>query len=133
MNEPGTSVLQLHAAWTLVATYLISLLYELWWATAKAGTSRHDALRVFLTQDLVLYVVAAFVIGRLFADAPGAGVVGLVFCVLGILLSILYYNPRIMLERQPGLVDWTEDLVYTGLLFVAATQLLYEVAGRALV
>jgi hypothetical protein len=59
-------------------------------------------------------------------------VVGLVFSVLGILLSILYYNPRILLERQPGLVDWAEDLVYTGLLFVAATQLGYEVAGRTL-
>ena len=132
MTESGASVLQLHAAWTLVATYAISLLYELWRATAKAGTSRHDSLRVFLTQDLVLYVVAAVVIGLLFADAPGAAWVGLVFCVLGILLSILYYNPRIMLERQPGLVDWTEDLVYTGLLFVATTQLVYEVAGRTL-
>jgi hypothetical protein len=38
-----------------------------------------------------------------------------------------------MLERQPGVVDWIEDLVFTGLLFVAATLLLYEVLGMELV
>jgi hypothetical protein len=34
--------------------------------------------------------------------------------------------------RQPALLEWVEDLVFTGLLFVAATQLLYEVLGRSL-
>lgn len=37
--------------------------------------------------------------------------------------SIYYYNPTIMLERQPGLVDWIEDLLLTGLLFIAAARL----------
>ncbi|WP_353827788.1 hypothetical protein [Agromyces sp. SYSU T0242] len=32
----------------------------------------------------------------------------------------------------PGLVDWVEDLVYTGLTFVVATLLLFEVSGLAL-
>jgi hypothetical protein len=30
-----------------------------------------------------------------------------------------------MLERRPALVDWVEDLLFTGLLFVAAAQLSY--------
>ena len=29
-------------------------------------------------------------------------------------------------------IDWFEDLVYTGLLFVAAALLLYAVGGRSL-
>ena len=33
------------------------------------------------------------------------------------------------LDRKPGIIDWVEDLVFTGLLFVAATMLLYEVLG----
>jgi hypothetical protein len=28
-----------------------------------------------------------------------------------ILVSIFYYNPRIMLERRPGIIDWFEDRV----------------------
>jgi len=46
-------------------------------------------------------------------------------------VSIFYYNPKIMLERQPGLIDWFEDLVYTGLLFVAAALLSYAVLGKS--
>jgi hypothetical protein len=35
-----------------------------------------------------------------------------------------------MPARRPGRIDWFEDLVFTGLLFVAAAQLLYELANR---
>jgi hypothetical protein len=51
--------------------------------------------------------------------------------VAGIAVSV-FYNPVIMLERQPGMIDWIEDLVFTGLLFVAAALLLYEVLGKSL-
>lgn len=47
-----------------------------------------------------------------------------------ILVSIFYYNPRIMIDRQPGVIDWFEDLVFTGLLFVVVALLLYELRGR---
>jgi hypothetical protein len=126
------TVLEQHAAWVLVATFGVSLVYELWRATAKTKSSRHDSMRSFPTQGLVLYLLATAVIVLLFAGAPGAAWVGLGFCVVLILVSILYYNPRIMLERDPDLVDWFEDLVYTGLLFVAAALLLYEVLGWSL-
>jgi hypothetical protein len=38
-----------------------------------------------------------------------------------------------MPERKPGMVDWVEDLVFTGLLFVAAALLIFEVLGKSLV
>jgi phosphatidylserine synthase len=115
----------LHAAWTLVVCFALSLVYELYRATAKAGTSRHDTPRMLLLQGVPLYGSAAVVIGLLFAGYGWATWVGLVYCVLLIGVSILYYNPVIMPERKPGLIDWVEDLLYTGLLFVAATMLIY--------
>lgn len=120
-----------HAAWVLVVTFAISLIYELYRATARAGTSRHDSMRTFV-QGLVLYVVAAAVIAALFTGFPGAAWLGLALCLVMVLFSIFYYNPKIMVERQPGVIDWIEDLVFTGLLFVAATLLLYEVLGKSL-
>jgi hypothetical protein len=126
------SLLQQHAAWALIAAYALSLVYELWRATAKAGTTRHDSMRTFLTEGLLLYVLATVVIVLLLVDARGAAWIGLSFAVVFILVSILYYNPRIMLEREPGLLDWWEDLLFTGLLFVAAVLLTYEVLGWSL-
>lgn len=115
----------LHAAWVLVVTFAISLAYEIYRATAKAGVSRYDSLRE-LARTSPLYIAAAVVIGGLFADASWAPWVGLGFSALGIVVSIFYYNPVMLPARQPGLIDWFEDLVYTGLLFAAATMLLYE-------
>lgn len=37
-----------------------------------------------------------------------------------------FYNPLILLPRQPELIDWFEDLIYTGLLFSTATLLWYD-------
>lgn len=120
-----------HAAWILVVTFVLSLAYELYRATIKAGTSRHDSMRAFV-QTLPLYVVAATVIGALFAGVDWAAWAGLFFSGAMILVSIFYYNPAIMLERRPGLIDWFEDLVFTGLLFVATALLLYEILGTTL-
>lgn len=125
------SELTTHAAWVLVVTYALSLGYEVWRATVKNGVSKHDTVRAVLLL-LPLYVIAGVVIGLLFAGIGWAPVVGLVFSVAMIVVSIFYYNPTIMLERKPGLVDWFEDLVYTGLLFVAAALLAYDVLGTTL-
>jgi hypothetical protein len=122
----------LQAAWALVAAFLLSLVYETYRATAKAGTSRHDSMDSFLKNNIALYVVAAVVIGLLFVGFEWAPVIGLVFSVVVIGASILFYNPRIMLGRLPGMIDWFEDIVFTGLVFVAATLLLYQVLGVAL-
>lgn len=125
------TVLATHAAWVLVVTYALSFVYELYRVTLKASTSRYDTKRAFL-RGLVLYVVAAAVIAALFADFSWAPWAGLIFSVLMILVSIFYYNPVIMPARKPGIVDWFEDLVYTGLLFVAAALLFYDVIGKTL-
>lgn len=120
-----------HAAWVLLVTFVLSLAYELYRATIKAGTSSHDSMRAFV-QTLPLYVVAGTIIGALFAGVAWAAWAGLFFSSAMILVSIFYYNPTIMLERRPGLIDWFEDLVFTGLLFVATALLLYDILGMTL-
>ena len=125
------SALVTHAAWILMITFMISFSYEFYRVTVKAGTSRHDSKRSFVT-SLGLYGVASVVIAALFCGLSWAVWAGLIFSILMILVSIFYYNPRILLERQPGVIDWFEDLVFTGLLFVAAVLLAYEVAGMTL-
>jgi hypothetical protein len=125
------TLLESMSAWVLVITFALSLAYEIWRATAKAGTSRHDSVRA-LVRESWLYVLAGIVIVLLFVGVPFAAWVGLVFTVLVILVSIFYYNPQMMLEREPGLIDWFEDLVYTGLLFVVAALLLLEASGLTL-
>ncbi|MEX2501251.1 MAG: hypothetical protein WD336_02650 [Trueperaceae bacterium] len=116
------------AAWTLAVAFALSLAYEAYRATAKAGVSRHDSLAGLAAQS-PLYVVAAAVIAALLAGPTWAIWVGLAFCVAMILVSIFYCNPCIMVERAPGPIDWAEDLVFTGLLFVAATMLIYAAIG----
>jgi hypothetical protein len=122
----------MQAAWALVAAFLLSLVYEVWRATAKAGTSRHDSMDSFVKNNVVLYVVAAVVIGLLFVKFDWAPLIGLFFSVVVIGASIVFYNPRIMLDRQPGMIDWFEDVVFTGLVFVAAALLLYQALGVTL-
>lgn len=117
------------AAWVLATASTLSIVYELYRSTVRAGTSQHDTMRGFLVQ-LPQYAVATAVVVVLFLGYDWAAWVGLAFSLLVILISIFVYNPRIMIERQPGLVDWFEDLVFTGLMFVAATQLIYEIALR---
>lgn len=126
------TTLMRHAAWVLTAAFVLALIYEIYRGTIKAGVSRHDSLRVLVTQGLPFYAVAGLVIAALFSGAWWAAWLGLIFSVVMILVSIFYYNPKMMLDRQPGLIDWFEDLVYTGLLFVAATLLIYAVSGASI-
>ena len=107
----------------------LSLLYELWRATAKAGTSRHDSMQSFVKNNVPFYAIAWIVIALLFAGFESARWVGLVFSAGAILASISYYNPKIMLQRAPRMIDWFEDLIFTGLLLVAAVFLLYSLLG----
>jgi len=36
-------------------------------------------------------------------------------------------------QRKPGPIDWFEDKLYTGLLFVAVALLAYDLLGKTLV
>jgi hypothetical protein len=120
-----------HAAWVLTANFTLSFGYELYRATVRSGTSSHDSLRG-LVEQLPFYACAGAVIAVLFAGYRHASRIGLGFCVATIAISIGYYNPKIILDRQPGLFDWFEDLVFTGLLFVAAAQLIYQLRTPSL-
>lgn len=131
-GEGTASDLMVHAAWVLLAAHVLSAAYELWRASARAGVCEHDSMRNFLRKDLPLYVLAAVVIGLLLIDVGPAAWLGLGFCIVVILASIFVYNPTVLLARKPGPVDWFEDLTFTGLHFVAATLLLYEVTGSTL-
>ncbi len=91
--------LMVHAAWALVAAHLLSAVYELWRATAKAGVSQHDSIGAFVRQDLPLYAIAAIVIGLLlFIGSGTAAWVGLVFSVGGDCCLHLHLQP----EGDPG-------------------------------
>lgn len=46
--------------------------------------------------------------------------------------SILYYNPKILVKRDPRLLDWFEDLVFTSLVFLGMALLSYQVLGVTL-
>jgi len=126
------TLLETIAAWALLVAFVYSISYELWRATAKAGTSRHDSMPGFVKQ-LWQYALAGIVIVLLFVGVPFAAWVGLVFSALVIVVSVFSYNPTIMIERQPKIPDWIEDLVFTGLQFVVVTLLALEVAGLTLV
>lgn len=120
------------AAWFLTAAFILSIVYELYRATAKAGTSLHDSPQAFVKNNVPLYAAAAVVIAVLFAGGAWAPWVGLIFSVGVAGASIVYYNPKVIVERRPGLVDWFEDLVFTGLVIVAAVLLIYQVLGITL-
>jgi hypothetical protein len=126
-TEAGMTDLVTQAAWVLVAAFVLSLAYEVYRATVKAGTSVHDSRASFVKNNVALYVIAALVITLLFAGFEWAPWVALVFSAVVTAASILFYNPKIMLERDPGLVDWFEDMVFTALVFLAMALLAYQV------
>jgi hypothetical protein len=124
-------MLAIHAAWVLAFAFILSFVYETWRVTFMRHVSEHDTVPAYL-KNLAVYVVAALAIWALFAGIAGAAWIGLAVAVIGIGVSTFYYNPVIMRDRQPGIVDWVEDIVFTGLLFVAAALLIYDLGGYSL-
>lgn len=117
----------------LIAAFALSLLYELYRSTAKAGTSKHDSMRSFLTQELPFYAIA-FVLAMLVRTGrPWVAWTALAVGVGLIMVSIFYYSPVVLPQRRPGPLDWFEDKLYTGLLFVAVALLAYDLLGKTLV
>lgn len=47
-----------------------------------------------------------------------------------IIVSIFYY---VLPQRKPRPIDWLEDKLYTGLLFVAVALVAYDLLGKTLV
>jgi phosphatidylserine synthase len=119
-------------SWILIAAFALSLLYELYRSTAKAGTSKHDSMRSFLTQELPFYAIAFVLAVLMRAGWPWVAWTALAIGVALIIVSIFYYSPIILPQRKPGPIDWFEDKLYTGLLFVAVALLAYDLLGKTL-
>ena len=132
MTVARTTDLVTQASWVLTAAFVLSLVYEIYRATAKAGTSVHDTPKAFVKDNIPLYTAAAVVIALLFTGVEWAPWAGLIFSAGVAGASILYYNPKVIQDRRPGLVDWFEDLMFTGLLILAAALLAYQVLGVTL-
>jgi cell division protein FtsW (lipid II flippase) len=119
-------------SWVLIAAFALSLLYELYRATAKAGTSKYDSMRSFLTQGLPFYAIGFALAVLVRTGWRWAAWLALAFGTGLIIVSIFYYSSAMLPQRKPGPIDWFEDKVYTGLLFVAAALLVYDLAGKTL-
>jgi uncharacterized membrane protein YGL010W len=123
--------LSTQAAWILIAAVVISLAYETFRATARAGVSKYDSMRSLLSSvPLYVPIVAAAV--ALFSGALWIAWIVLVMTIGLIGVSIFYYSPTMLPPRRPAMIDHLEDKVYTGLLFVVAALLIYRVAGVVL-
>lgn len=121
-------MLALHAAWVLLVAFGLSFAYETWRMLARREVSAHDTPAEW-RKGLVIYAVAAAVIWALFAGTAGSAWMGLALSLAFILISTFYYNPVIMRDRSPGVVDWIEDILFTGLLFIAAWMLALHLLG----
>jgi len=120
-------------SWILILAFALSLLYELYRSTVKSGTSRYGSMRSFLTQELPFYAIA-FVLAVLVRTGwPWVAWTALAIGVALIVVSIFYYSPIMLPQRKPGPIDWFEDKLYTGLLFVAVALLAYDLLGKTLV
>ena len=64
---------------------------------------------------------------------PWVSWIALVVGVGLIIVSIFYYSPTVLPQRKPSPIDWFEDKVYTGLLFVAVALLAHDLLGKTLV
>ncbi len=120
------------AGWVLLAAMVISLAYETFRATARAGVSSYDSVRALLSSLPLYAVIIALAVVLVVSDALWIVWVMLIVSVGLIGVSILYYSRTMLPPRQPTLIDHLEDKVYTGLLFVAAALLVYRLVGLPL-
>lgn len=124
-------MLALHAAWVLLIAFGMSFAYETWRMLARRGVSVHDTPAEWL-KGIAIYLFAGAVIWALFAGFSGSAWIALALCLTFILVSTFYYNPVVMRDRSPGVVDWIEDILFTGLIFVAAWMLALHLLGFAI-
>ena len=117
-------------SWVLIAAFALSLLYELYRATAKAGTSKYDSMRIFLTQAVPSYAVGFALAVLMRTGWQWVAWTALALAVALVVISIFYHSPIMLPQRRPGPIDWLEDKVYTGLLFVAVASSPTTYSGR---
>lgn len=116
------------AAWVLLSAFAISCNYEIYRATVMKGTSKYDSPRTFMVVGVPFYLVSFGVTSLLFIGYYWANLLALGYTIFLILVGIFFYSMKIAVKRKPELIDWIENLLYLGLLFSAATILLYAVS-----
>jgi len=89
----------------------------------------HEAV---LTEGTPFYAIGFSVAVLVRTGWPWATWTGLLVTTALIGVSIFYYSPIMLPHRQPGPIDWLEDKLYTGLLFIAVALLLYDLLGKTL-
>ncbi|MDA0798323.1 MAG: hypothetical protein O2826_05655 [Chloroflexi bacterium] len=120
------------AAWLMASAFALSTTHEVYQATAKAGVLRYDSMRELLTRTLPFYLGALVLVLAMGFRVTGTAWAGLALAVAMVLVSALYYNPTIMAVRQPGMIDWAEDVAFTGLFFASAVLLTAHLADITL-
>ena len=116
--------------WILLATFTLSLGYEVYRDTVMAGATAFDAFNPALA---IFYVVCFGMTLLTRVNQRWVSWVMLLFTLGLIAVGMFYYDPEILPARHPGYVDWFESVVYLGLLFIAAFLCLQEVCGRTLI
>jgi hypothetical protein len=89
-------------SWVLIAAFALSLPYELYRSTAKAGTSKYDSMRTFLTEAVPSYAVAFALAVLVRTGWQWVAWTVLAVAVALIMISILCYSPIILSQRKPG-------------------------------
>jgi hypothetical protein len=137
MNLPGNddgkrkiSNYHIQTFWALVATFTLSLSYEVYRDIAKAGVSSFDAFNSALA---IFYLVCFGMTFLVRTNQRWAWWCMLLFTLGLIALGTFYYDPVILPARHPGPIDWFESVAYLGLLFIAAFLCLQQLRGRMLV
>jgi hypothetical protein len=120
------------AAWLMTSAFAISIAHETYRSSVKAGVSQYDSMHNFLTRTLPFYGVAMIVVLATGIGVPNMAWPALAISIAIVLVSILYYNPIILRARQPGVIDWTESIVFVGLFFASGVLLAAHVSGITL-
>lgn len=116
----------------MISAFSVSTIHELYRASVKAGVSPYDSMHRLLARTLPFYMVATAVVLAVGFGVTGAEWAGLVLAIAMVLVSVFYYNPTIMTVRQPGMVDWAEDVAFTGLFFASSVLLTAHLADITL-
>ena len=117
------------ASWLLLAAFTISCVYQFYRSTVMEVPA-HDGFDLFTALIYGIFFGIAVLVGTGRRWAPWLGLITSVFFTL---LGIFYYYPVITLVRTFGAIDWTEAVVYLGLIFTAGVLCVCDLCGVALI
>jgi hypothetical protein len=92
------------AGWLLLGAPVLSAVYELRRAVARTGVMKYDSIQAWLL-SMTVVVVEVVVAALLLAGWQWAPHLGFILAVGLLLISVLYYGPKVLLERRPALLD----------------------------